>query len=504
MLLSATLHKAFGRRVVLRDAQLSLRRGEVLALMGPSGSGKSTLAGLIAGVLEPDTKSLISLEPGTTLSFAAQEPELAEWRTVRENVTFEADLVSPGGKANAELVHELLSAVGLAHRADAFPAELSVGMRQRLQMCRSLYRSADVYVFDEPLSAVDEATRNRIAKWVRTFLVKSGRSAIWITHDSREALAVGDRLALLRYGQLAEVAVSGEDQTRWSGHPMFGAPAGSDPVFEEELSAVESAVELSSNRLSRWLVPGAWPALLVGAALIGLWHLSSSASPANAFYISSPQAVGQSLIEHLASGAFWFDVGLTSFEASTGLVIGVVGGGLLGIFAAGSRVLMLALRPYLVALTAVPVFVLAPAFIVWFGVGLTMKIALAALSAAPIIALATLQPVEQEATTFARYLMAQGVPRRRAFLRFVLPKGILALLNSLRPAAIASLLGAFLGEFISAERGLGYFILLNASRYHMEDVLVGALVLGILALVASALTSIAISKRTALVRTLRL
>lgn len=500
MTVEANLHKRFGRHVVLGSAALSIRPGEIVALIGESGAGKSTLAAILAGIMTGDAGSSVQRAPELTVSLVPQELDLAEWRTALENVTLERELVEPGHKADPVHALALLEAVGLESRAESFPDELSVGMRQRVQLCRALYRKPGFLLLDEPLSAVDELTRDRIGRWMREHLKARGGSALWITHDIREALALADRVLLLSGGQLREMA------------PADFAPSPAIDAILAEMAKRPAPTEARPAPGSNYagligsgvtsLLGQMLPPLLLAGLLLGIWQSFALIYPALNFYLASPVAVATKLNDLIRTQAFWSDVGLTALEAGAGLALGLAAAVLVTALCTGLQPLRRALHPYLVALTAVPAFILAPAFIIWFGVGVGMKIAIAALSAGPIIALAMMASLNAPTSVFGRLLVAQGVLTRRLFLRFAAPRSALALLDSLRPAAIAAVLGAFLGEFISAERGLGYFILLNASRYHVEEVLVGAAALAGLALLASAATSLAISNRIRIVRAL--
>src|SRR5215217_1722615 len=151
---------------VLEDVSFDVPGGSVTAVVGPNGSGKSTLLRIICGLLPPaagsvriDGSAVDDADQRVGLVF--QEPRLLPWRNVVDNVAFPLELVGVGAKQRRERARELLEIVGIAAFGDAYPSQLSGGMRQRAAMARALARDPQVLLLDEPFSALDALTRER-------------------------------------------------------------------------------------------------------------------------------------------------------------------------------------------------------------------------------------------------------------------------------------------------------------------------------------------------------
>lgn len=202
----------FGAVEVVSGVNLSVARGEVLAVLGPSGCGKSTLLRAIAG-LEPissgrivsagrDLARVPTHKRGFALMF--QDGQLFDHLSVGGNVAYPLKIRRrPRGEIRAR-VAELLELVGLADYADREPATLSGGERQRVALARALATEPRILLLDEPLSALDAGLRQRLAEELRTIIREAQVTAIFVTHDHEEAFAVADSMAVMRAGRLVQ------------------------------------------------------------------------------------------------------------------------------------------------------------------------------------------------------------------------------------------------------------------------------------------------------------
>ena len=186
---------------MLRDIDLSIDAGEIVALIGTSGCGKSTLLREICGLDRPDTGEIvIGGQPvrsaDTRCAVAFQEPRLLPWRTVRDNVRL--GLPRGTGKADGTArVDELLELVGLTEAAGRRPREISGGMAQRVSLARALARNPAVLLLDEPFGALDALTRLRMQDLLLDVHAAEPTTVVLVTHDVEEALYLADRVALL-------------------------------------------------------------------------------------------------------------------------------------------------------------------------------------------------------------------------------------------------------------------------------------------------------------------
>ena len=207
-----------GDNEILKGVSISVPSGQVVALLGPSGSGKTTLLRAIAGLETPHQGSIAI---GNTMFFdAARGIELpaeqrglglvfqsyALWphRTVFDNVAYGLKLRRVSAEEIKTRVEKTLSQIGLAHLAARYPHQLSGGQQQRVAIARALVYEPPVILLDEPLSNLDAKLREEARAWLRTLIVTLGLSAIHVTHDQVEAMAIADRVVLLDAGVVAQ------------------------------------------------------------------------------------------------------------------------------------------------------------------------------------------------------------------------------------------------------------------------------------------------------------
>ncbi|SMF60017.1 NitT/TauT family transport system ATP-binding protein [Tistlia consotensis] len=182
--------------VALRDLALTVRHGELVCLLGPSGCGKSTLLNIVAGLDERFEGSL-SLPRSAddrppAIGYVFQEPRLLPWRTVRRNVELAMDPARHG----AGLVEELLAAAGLAGFAEAYPQRLSLGMTRRVALVRAFAVEPDLLLMDEPFVSLDAPTAQQLRRLLLEIWQRRPTTVLFVTHDLREAIQLGDRILL--------------------------------------------------------------------------------------------------------------------------------------------------------------------------------------------------------------------------------------------------------------------------------------------------------------------
>lgn len=195
------LRKAFGLREVLRDIDLHIPAGQFVAIVGRSGCGKSTLLRLLAGLDKPTSgqllagsASLSAAKDDTRLMF--QEARLLPWKKVIDNVG-----LGLSGNWRAQAL-EALEAVGLAERANEWPAGLSGGQKQRVALARALIHKPRLLLLDEPLGALDALTRIEMQQLIERLWQQHGFTVLLVTHDVSEAVAIADQVILIEEGQV--------------------------------------------------------------------------------------------------------------------------------------------------------------------------------------------------------------------------------------------------------------------------------------------------------------
>lgn len=190
-----------GTRRVLRDIDLEIASGEIVALLGPSGCGKSTLLRQIAGLDSPDTgEVLIGDSPVSGIdqrsAVAFQEPRLLPWRSVTRNVEVGLKRGTPRAEGKKR-VAELLGLVQLSDAASLRPRQISGGMAQRTSLARALARGPGVLLLDEPFGALDALTRLTMQDLLLDIHAAEPATILFVTHDVEEALYLADRVVLL-------------------------------------------------------------------------------------------------------------------------------------------------------------------------------------------------------------------------------------------------------------------------------------------------------------------
>jgi NitT/TauT family transport system ATP-binding protein len=188
----------------LSDIDLSVAEGEFVALLGPTGCGKSSLLRLISDLISP-TSGQIQIHGGsasaarqaTQFGFVFQEPALLPWRTALGNVQLPLEVVSYSPKRRKTRCAQLLESVGLLKFKDAYPHQLSGGMKQRVAMVRALAWNPPILLMDEPFSALDELTRGQLQDDLLQLWSRERKTVLFVTHNISEAIYLADRVVVM-------------------------------------------------------------------------------------------------------------------------------------------------------------------------------------------------------------------------------------------------------------------------------------------------------------------
>ncbi|OGR90273.1 MAG: ABC transporter ATP-binding protein [Elusimicrobia bacterium RBG_16_66_12] len=203
--LTVEYERALGKNehiVALKNFSLDVREGEFVTVLGPSGCGKSTLLNVISGLVFPkegdvrvDGKPVTGPSPKWAMVF--QDYGLMPWRTVEKNVRFGLEMQKKLDEEAEERVRHYIRMVGLEGFEDAYPRELSGGMRQRVGLARALAIEPEILLMDEPFAAVDLITRELMQDEISRIIAKTGKTVIFVTHSVDEAIILGDRLVVV-------------------------------------------------------------------------------------------------------------------------------------------------------------------------------------------------------------------------------------------------------------------------------------------------------------------
>ncbi len=254
-----TLHhvtRTFGATRAVDDVSLQIEHGELFFLLGPSGCGKTTLLRLLAGFIEPESGSIqfgtadVTQVPPEKRGAAMVFQSYALWphMTVYDNVAFGLSVRKTPAAETARRVAEALASVRLENYGNRKPSELSGGQQQRTALARAIVVKPNVLLLDEPLSNLDAKLRIETRQEIRRLCKQAEITAVYVTHDQKEALSIGDRMAVMREGKVVQVGTPRE---------LFSKPAnrfiadflgesnflsGSRPQVREGLLEVETPI----------------------------------------------------------------------------------------------------------------------------------------------------------------------------------------------------------------------------------------------------------------------
>ena len=204
--ISFAYHNLKGETPALSHISFEVLQGEFLAIVGPSGCGKSTLLSIIAGLLTPESGNLFYRGQYITdcgpndvmkIGYMLQRDHLFEWRTIYENVILGLELNHSLTRENRDYVLKLLKDYELYAFKDKKPSELSGGMRQRAALIRTMAIHPDLFLLDEPFSALDSQTRLNVSADIAQIIRMTNKTAVLITHDLSEAITLADRVLVL-------------------------------------------------------------------------------------------------------------------------------------------------------------------------------------------------------------------------------------------------------------------------------------------------------------------
>jgi putative spermidine/putrescine transport system ATP-binding protein len=216
------LSRHYGSVVALDDLDLTVQPGELIALLGPSGCGKTTTLRLLAGLEDADTGRInvagrdITRLPASKrdMGMVFQAYSLFPHMTVKENVAFGLRLRKVSSVQRDKRALEMLELVELATQADRYPHQISGGQQQRVALARALAIEPQVLLLDEPLSALDAKVRAQLRDQIRRIQLDVGITTLFVTHDQEEALAIADRVGVMRSGRLEQLAPPTEVYSR--------------------------------------------------------------------------------------------------------------------------------------------------------------------------------------------------------------------------------------------------------------------------------------------------
>lgn len=189
-------------KLAIESLELTVEEGEFISLVGPSGCGKTTILSMIAGLIFP-TKGEVRVagemikSPSPKVGYMLQQDYLYPWRTIMQNILIGLEITGQLTKDTVQKTKDMLESMGLSGTENLYPSSLSGGMRQRVALVRTLATDPDLLLLDEPFSALDYQTKLQLEDLISETLRKQKKTAILVTHDLSEAIAVSDKVIVL-------------------------------------------------------------------------------------------------------------------------------------------------------------------------------------------------------------------------------------------------------------------------------------------------------------------
>lgn len=237
-------------KLAIEDLTLTVSPGEFVTLVGPSGCGKTTLLSIIAGLMKPTIGEVTVYGeavkgPSAHVGYMLQQDYLFPWRTIMENACIGLELKGQLNAQSRERVENLLEGMGLGGTGNSFPHQLSGGMRQRVALVRTLALEPELLLLDEPFSALDYQTKLQLEDLVVETLRMREKTAILVTHDLSEAIAVSDRVIVLNHNPGSIRRSFRIPDTISSAQPFY---AREQPGFNDLFHEVWKELEASDQR----------------------------------------------------------------------------------------------------------------------------------------------------------------------------------------------------------------------------------------------------------------
>jgi len=490
---------------VLSRLDMRVSRGEFFTIVGASGSGKTTMLKLISGIIQPTAGTvLIKGEPVHRLrrdtGNVFQKPILLPWRNMLQNVLLPVEV------ARGEITHAdreraalLLGMMGLKGAESLYPSELSGGMQQRVAIARALILDPEILLLDEPFGSLDSITRERLNILLLELWRKTGKTVVFVTHSISEAVLLSTKIAILSKsnGRIQKV-LDIDPQKKGRGKEIFSSDYITKTVVdirkqirsvwakELERDVVETVThereEKGRRSILRRLMKR-YEYLLIPAGVaffLFLWSLISSLSGLPEYILPVPGTVFSRLLSGLREGLILPNMLVTAYESLSGFLIGSMSAFVIGYALAKSRTVERLLSPYIVAMQAIPIVALAPLVIIWFGFGINTKIFIAALIIFFPILVNSIVGIRSADSEIMELLTSLDAGPFKTFFKFELPSALPIIFGGLKVGITYSVIGAVVGEFLGASKGLGALVNMARSSFDTPLVFVAIMLLGAL------------------------
>jgi ABC-type nitrate/sulfonate/bicarbonate transport system ATPase subunit/ABC-type nitrate/sulfonate/bicarbonate transport system permease component len=427
--------------VAIASVSFDLRPRTLVTLLGPSGCGKTTFLKIVGGLIRASSgvvqiNGIDVTAPQPDFGIAFQQSNLMPWRSVLKNVLFPMEIRHENNRAALERALELLALVDLKGFEQSYPSQLSGGMQQRVALCRALIHRPKLLLMDEPFGALDELTRMEMQDLLLDIRAKTNATVVFVTHSISEAIYLSD-----------VVVVFSKRPAVIADYIEVALPYPRTPEIHT----------MTWRKLHRALYP------LAGVAVILIaWQTYTQAFGVSRMVMPSP------------SDIFWASVSRydlllretwpTLLESVYGFGLAVVIGIPLAVCVANSRTLNLALYPILVAMQSVPKVAIAPIILVWFGLGMESKLAIAFLVAFFPIVVDTATGLRSTPAGLLELAYSLRASPLQVFAKVQFPAALPFIFSGAKVAVTLAVIGAVIGEFVGSVGGLGNLLLTANSQ----------------------------------------
>ena len=500
--------------LVLDHVSLSVPKNQFVCLLGPSGCGKTTLLRIVVGLSDADAGEV--LVDGTAVKGSGQDRcmvfqnyGLLPWRTVRENVEFGLEVSGQSGEQRREICQDAIVKVGLKGFESHYPHQLSGGMQQRTGLARALSKDPKILLMDEPFAAVDMQTRELLQEELLRIWNTTQTTVLFVTHSVEEAVYLGDRVIVMapRPGRIRADVTIDLPRPRYAtdvkASPRFGElcgvlremlrdgdGSGDRPATARETPEVAPAAPSPSPvaapaapapRRPRSFHITDFPNVIRSLSVsltLGLWEWYGRG--VDPIFMSYPSAIAAAVPAMIAKGELQRPLLLTMEGLAAGFLLAVVLGIIVGLLMGRYRLFDYILDMHISALYSTPNVALIPLLILWFGLGMTSKIAIVFLAAFFPIIVNTYGGVRNVGRGLVEIAQAEGASEAQIFGKIIVPACLPFIMAGIRLAVGRAVVGMVVAEMFTAMTGLGGAIMYYSNAFATDKLFVVIIVLALL------------------------
>ena len=420
-----------------------------------------------------------------------QQDYLFPWKTIEENILLGLKLKKLLNKEKRDYTLNLLWENGVKRGRKQYPKQLSGGMRQRVALVRTLATEPKLLMLDEPFSALDYQTKLHLENLVFETLKSFHKTAILVTHDIGEAIAMSDRIFLLSakpgrfikrfsFQKNYETSHHLKQETMNYFKPYFKRYGRSWNLLKpsDNITQLHQQYISSQKREKRWVC---FYQLILFIVFFSSWELASQQKWIDSLIFSSPTRIGSLLIDKILDGTLFINLSITLSETILGFILGTLIGTLLAAILWWSSFLSKVLDPYLVILNAMPKIALGPILIVAIGPNFTSIMAMGAMISIIITTIVIYTAFREVDPNYLKVLQTFGATRLQSFKEVILPASFPTIISTLKVNVGLSWVGVIVGEFLVSSKGLGYMIIYGFQVFNFTLVFLALLVIAIFA-----------------------